>query len=58
LVTVVVDIAFKTKQEALNYGKSDAARHKFPPKYEAVKGRYWSMKLMEYVPTWVCLLHY
>lgn len=58
MVDIPSNIRFNTKQEALNYAKSEAYRHTISPGYKAARGRYWSMDLMDYVNTWIAVLIY
>jgi len=56
MTEVPFNIRFQTKEHALRYARLEASKFKRNVGYKAVKGRYWSMDLMDYVSTWIAIL--
>lgn len=56
MTEVPFNIRFQTKEHALRYARLESVKFTRPVSYKAVKGRYWSMDLMDYVSTWIAIL--
>lgn len=58
MADVIAYPKFQSKIKALKFGASAKNRDRKMKKYRAEKGKYWSMDLMDYVPTWVLIYTY